>query len=186
MKQPDNLDRVAALAEHLDSLGTSDSRKAAMVVRDVLSILRSGTTAAYYGPLVQFAAELLHDSTVQLDRVREHLAGRITAAQCWDAAANGGGAVAELVDAAIVMTVQLTAPQMHVHRVWPTVGETVMLIEHLPAVGAMRDADLADYSGTVTELDTATRRVCVNWPMGGPQWHRVDEIAAVRVWRQPR
>lgn len=65
---PESLGRVAALAEHLDTLG-DDGHQAAIVVRDVLSILRGGQFA-YHGPIVQFAADLLHDATV-----RAHLDG---------------------------------------------------------------------------------------------------------------
>lgn len=54
---PESLARIAALAEHLDTLG-DNGRQAAVVVRDVLSILR-GDQFAYHGPIVQFAADLL-------------------------------------------------------------------------------------------------------------------------------
>jgi hypothetical protein len=58
----DKFTRISALAEHLDTFG-DDGRQAAIVVRDVLSILRGGQDA-YHGPLIQFAADLLHSVTV--------------------------------------------------------------------------------------------------------------------------
>lgn len=179
MNNPDNLDRVQALAEHLDTLGKRD---AAIVVRDVLSSLRVGSWRPD-GQLVEFAAEVLHDTTSQLAAVREEISKRITAQQCHDAAAGGGGAVAELLDAALVMAVRLTAPQMHVHRTWPIVGESVVILGALAEIAEMNGPSITSCIGIVRHLDTRRRRARVHWPTHN-RWVAVDELVAFRLFER--
>lgn len=177
----DDLDRVAALAEHLDSLG-GDYNQAAVAVREILSILRTGEHSDY-APLVRFVAELLHDSTMQLSRVREQVGKRITAELCETVAAKGGGEVAELIDTALAMAVRLTAPHMHISRVWPSVGEPVMSLAALADVREMDDAAITANTGIVRKIDPRRRRARVQWPSHA-RWVQVGEIAAFRVWRE--
>src|SRR5687768_7108751 len=105
---PDPLDPIGALAEHLDSVG---EHQAAFVVRDVQSSLRSCCEPIPdAASLVQFTAGLVADSTAQLEQLREVASKRITAEQCWTAASAGGAAVAELVDHALGLAASLTGP----------------------------------------------------------------------------
>lgn len=178
MQKPINLDHVARLAEHLDAIG---ERQAAIIVRAALAQLREGEVVPYES-LLRFASELVHDTDVQLEHVREVIAHRLSAQQCWVAAGQGGGAVAELLDTVIVMTVTLLAPHTHVSRGWPVVGEPVVRLSALPCIADSDSDTLAANTGVVAELDTAKRRVRVQWP-AGERWVDMDEIAAVRTWR---
>lgn len=180
MNNPDPLNPISTLAEHLDELG---EHQAAIVVRDVLSSLRSccdpiPDTAT----LVQFVAGMVHETSARLNDVREKASKLITAERCWDAAKNGGSAVAELVDLALVMAVRSTVPHMHVNRAWPTVGETVMTTAVVAEVGRMTIAELKTNTGTVRQLDTRRRRVRVQWPTHS-RWMDVGDVVGFRSWR---
>lgn len=115
MSNPDNLDRVAALAEHLDTLG-EDSHQAAIAVRDVLSILRTSQDA-YHGPLVEFAANLLHDTTMRAGLDGPAVGETVIelGALCDIGAMNGPS-----IEASTGVVLQRDARRRHARVQWPT------------------------------------------------------------------
>lgn len=181
MKKPINLEHVGRLAEHLDAIG---EHQAAIIVRSDLTLLRMAETVPYER-LLHVAAELVHDGDTQLHNVREQIAEHITAQRCWAAASEGGGAVAELVDAVIVMAVRLMAPYRNAGRAWPALGEKVMCLDVLAGIERMDDEALAAHTAVVRQIDPARHRVRVEWPTSA-RWVGIEEIAAVQVWRQAR
>jgi len=181
MQKQINLGHLARLAEHLDAIG---EREAAVMVRSDLASMRLGEPVQYER-LLHVAAELVHDGDTQLHNVREQIATHITAQRCEAAAAEGGGAVGELVDAVIVMAVRLMAPYRNASRAWPAVGDKVVCLGVLPELAAMDDQTLFANTAVVQQIDPGAWRARVEWPTSA-RWVGIEEIAAVHVWRQPR
>jgi hypothetical protein len=186
MQKPINLEHLARLAEHLDGIG---ERQAAIMARADLALLRDNQTVPYER-LLHVAAELVHSGDTLLGNVRAEIGQIVDARNCEIAAAQGGPAVAELLDAVIALAVRLVAPYRNASRVRPEIGEQVVYVDLLPDLAGMDEATLAAHTGEVREIGPTRLRdsdpimVLVRWPRSS-QWVNVEQIAAVRMWRQP-
>lgn len=176
----DQLRQVAELAEHLDHTGARD---AARVARHHLSIMRGARSSA--GALIVWAAQLIASAGRDLEAVREMAAsGPVTAQDCHTAAAEGGHAVAALVDTALAAAVLTLAPMTFINRRYPVVDERVVVVRQMtdPDRPVSWPLDDSEY-GRVREVDVANGQARVTWPTDAAGcWFDLRDIAGVRTF----